>query len=112
MTKNLLLRLVRTTIARFGLSASGKDAGHEAGGGKVGAPRPSFTTSALGITQIDKTPPPGESEDRATDWRNGIHDDIYYEAQVAVPSESRRGAYLAARADAEGRLRGLLGRPS
>jgi creatinine amidohydrolase len=38
----------------------------------------------LGITQIDKTPPPGESEDRRTDWRNGIHDDIYYESQVAV----------------------------
>ena len=38
----------------------------------------------LGITQIDKTPPPGESEDRRTDTRNGIHDDIYYESQVAV----------------------------
>jgi creatinine amidohydrolase len=38
----------------------------------------------LGITQIDKTPPPGEAEDRRTDWRNGIHDDIYYEAQIAV----------------------------
>ena len=38
----------------------------------------------LGITQIDKTPPPGEPQDRRTDWRNGIHDDIYYEAQIAV----------------------------
>jgi len=38
----------------------------------------------LGITQIDKIPPPGEPEDRPTAWRNGIHDDIYYEAQVAV----------------------------
>jgi hypothetical protein len=38
----------------------------------------------LGITQIDKTPPPGEAQDRPTAWRNGIHDDIYYEAQVAV----------------------------
>jgi creatinine amidohydrolase len=38
----------------------------------------------LGITQIDKTPPPGEPQDRPTAWRNGIHDDIYYEAQIAV----------------------------
>ena len=38
----------------------------------------------FGITQIDKTPPPGEPQDRRTDWRNGIHDDIYYEAQIAV----------------------------
>lgn len=38
----------------------------------------------LGITQIDKTPPPGEPQDRPADWRNGIHDDIYYEAQIAV----------------------------
>ena len=38
----------------------------------------------LGITQIDRTPPPGEPPDRPTAWRNGIHDDIYYEAQVAV----------------------------
>jgi hypothetical protein len=37
-----------------------------------------------GITQIDRTPPQGESQDRPTDWRNGIHDDIYYEAQIAV----------------------------
>jgi hypothetical protein len=38
----------------------------------------------LGITQIDRTLPPGEPPDRRADWRNGIHDDIYYEAQVAV----------------------------
>ena len=38
----------------------------------------------LGIMQLDKTPPPGEPEDRPTAWRNGIHDDIYYEAQIAV----------------------------
>jgi hypothetical protein len=39
---------------------------------------------ARGITQIDRTPPRGESQDRPADWRNGIHDDIYYEAQIAV----------------------------
>jgi hypothetical protein len=39
---------------------------------------------SLNITQIDQTPPPGESPDRPADWRNGIHDDIYYEAQIAV----------------------------
>ncbi len=38
----------------------------------------------LGITQIDKTPPAGESADQPTAWRNGMHDDIYYEAQIAV----------------------------
>ena len=37
-----------------------------------------------GITQIDRTPPDGEPQDRPSDWRNGIHDDIYYEAQIAV----------------------------
>ena len=37
-----------------------------------------------GITQIDRTPPAGEAQDRPSDWRNGIHDDIYYEAQIAV----------------------------
>jgi hypothetical protein len=37
-----------------------------------------------GITQIDQTPPAGEPQDRPSDWRNGIHDDIYYEAQIAV----------------------------
>jgi creatinine amidohydrolase len=39
---------------------------------------------SLGITQIDKTPAQGEAADRRSDWRNGIHDDIYYEAQTAV----------------------------
>lgn len=38
----------------------------------------------LGVTQIDKTPPPGEPEDRRSDWRNGIYDDIYYEVEIAV----------------------------
>jgi len=39
---------------------------------------------ARGIVQIDKTPPPGERPDRPTHTRNGMHDDIYYEAQIAV----------------------------
>jgi hypothetical protein len=38
----------------------------------------------LGVRQIDKTPPAGAAAERRADWRNGIHDDIYYEAQVAV----------------------------
>src|SRR6185436_17116630 len=38
----------------------------------------------LGIIQIDRTPPPGEKADRPAHTRNGIHDDIYYEAQAAV----------------------------
>jgi creatinine amidohydrolase len=37
-----------------------------------------------GIVQIDNTPPPGQEKDRRTDTRNGMHDDIYYEAQIAV----------------------------
>ncbi len=37
-----------------------------------------------GIVQIDKTPPAGQAADRPSDYRNGIHDDIYYEAQIAV----------------------------
>jgi len=37
-----------------------------------------------GITQIDRDPPAGQAADRPSDWRNGIHDDIYYEAQIAV----------------------------
>lgn len=37
---------------------------------------------SLGITQIDKTP--GAQPDVPSDTRNGIHDDIYYEAQVAL----------------------------
>jgi hypothetical protein len=39
---------------------------------------------SLGVVQIDKTPPAGEAADRRSDWRNGIHDDVYYEAQSAV----------------------------
>jgi hypothetical protein len=39
-----------------------------------------------GIVQIDKTPPAGQAADRRTDTRNGMHDDIYYEAQTAVQS--------------------------
>ena len=37
---------------------------------------------SIGITQIDKTP--GAQPDAPTHTRNGMHDDIYYEAQVAV----------------------------
>lgn len=37
-----------------------------------------------GIVQIDKTPGPGEKSDRAAHTRNRIHDDVYYEAQIAV----------------------------
>ncbi len=37
-----------------------------------------------GIIQIDKTPGPGEKADRPAHTRNNIHDDIYYEAQIAV----------------------------
>lgn len=51
-----------------------------------------------GITQIDLTPPPGEDEDRPADWRNGIHDDIYYEAQIAV--QDPRHIRMAERSDA------------
>jgi creatinine amidohydrolase len=53
-----------------------------------------------GIVQIDRTPPPGQPQDRPADWRNGIHDDIYYEAQIAVQDptlirmEQRRTAKL------------------
>lgn len=39
---------------------------------------------AQGIVQIDKTPPKGESPTRRAHTRNGIHDDVYYEAQIAV----------------------------
>jgi creatinine amidohydrolase len=39
---------------------------------------------SLGIAQIDQTPPLGQPQDGPADWRNGIHDDIYYEAQIAV----------------------------
>lgn len=37
-----------------------------------------------GIVQIDQSTPEGAAEDRRTDRRNGMHDDIYYEAQTAV----------------------------
>src|SRR5262245_46139944 len=36
----------------------------------------------LGITQTDTTP--GRQRDARVDTRNGMHDDIYYEAQIAV----------------------------
>jgi creatinine amidohydrolase len=36
----------------------------------------------LGITQIDTTP--GRQRDARVDTRNGMHDDVYYEAQIAV----------------------------
>jgi creatinine amidohydrolase len=39
---------------------------------------------SLGLVQIDKTPPAGQAADRRSDTRNGMHDDIYYEAQAAV----------------------------
>ena len=39
---------------------------------------------AQGVVQIDKTPPKGESPTRPAHTRNGIHDDVYYEAQIAV----------------------------
>jgi creatinine amidohydrolase len=38
----------------------------------------------LGIVQIDKSPPAGQKADRPAHTRNGIHDDIYYQAQIAV----------------------------
>jgi creatinine amidohydrolase/Fe(II)-dependent formamide hydrolase-like protein len=37
-----------------------------------------------GIVQIDKTAQAGQAADRRTDTRNGMHDDVYYEAQTAV----------------------------
>jgi len=36
----------------------------------------------LGITQVDSTP--GRQRDARVDTRNGMHDDIYYESQIAV----------------------------
>jgi creatinine amidohydrolase len=36
----------------------------------------------LGITQIDSAP--GRQRDARVDTRNGMHDDVYYEAQIAV----------------------------
>jgi len=49
-----------------------------------------------GIVQIDQSPPDGEAADRRTDRRNGMHDDIYYEAQTAVqdPELIRAGQRL------------------
>jgi creatinine amidohydrolase/Fe(II)-dependent formamide hydrolase-like protein len=52
----------------------------------------------LGITQINKTA--GAQPDARTDTRNGMHDDIYYESQIAVVdpklirAEERRKAGL------------------
>lgn len=40
----------------------------------------------LGITQVDETP--GQPRDQPTHTRNGIHDDVYYEAQIAVQDPS------------------------
>ena len=37
-----------------------------------------------GIVQIDKMATGNQAPDRRTDTRNGMHDDIYYEAQTAV----------------------------
>jgi len=39
---------------------------------------------AQGIVQIDSMPPAGQARERRADTRNGMHDDIYYEAQIAV----------------------------
>lgn len=47
-----------------------------------------------GIVQIDKNPPKGKKADRPDHTRNGIHDDVYYEAQMAAlnPELIRAGA--------------------
>lgn len=37
-----------------------------------------------GIVQIDMKAAPGEKADRPAHTRNGIHDDVYYEAQIAA----------------------------
>jgi creatinine amidohydrolase/Fe(II)-dependent formamide hydrolase-like protein len=52
----------------------------------------------LGITQIDETASSEEARDRPTSTRNGMHDDVYYEAQVAVqdPELIRMNQRLAA----------------
>ncbi len=39
-----------------------------------------------GIVQIDSMAAAGQARDRPADTRNGMHDDIYYEAQIAVQS--------------------------
>jgi hypothetical protein len=41
---------------------------------------------AQGIVQIDSLAANAQNRDRRTDTRNGMHDDIYYEAQIAVQS--------------------------
>jgi len=50
----------------------------------------------LGITQVDSTP--GRQRDARVDTRNGMHDDIYYEAQIAVqdPRHIRAAERIAA----------------
>jgi creatinine amidohydrolase len=37
-----------------------------------------------GIVQVDKSAGPGEKADRPAHTRNGVHDDVYYEAQIAA----------------------------
>ncbi len=37
-----------------------------------------------GIVQVDSLAPAGQARERRADTRNGMHDDIYYEAQIAV----------------------------
>ena len=39
---------------------------------------------SLGIVQVDSMAPAGQARDRRADTRNGMHDEIYYEAQIAV----------------------------
>ncbi|MCC6243913.1 MAG: creatininase family protein [Gemmatimonadaceae bacterium] len=39
---------------------------------------------SLGIVQVDSLAAAGQARDRRADTRNGMHDDIYYEAQIAV----------------------------
>ena len=39
---------------------------------------------SLGVVQVDSMAPAGQARDRRTDTRNGMHDDIYYESQIAV----------------------------
>lgn len=38
----------------------------------------------LGVVQLDSMAPAGQARDRRADTRNGMHDDIYYESQIAV----------------------------
>jgi hypothetical protein len=39
---------------------------------------------SIGIVQVDSMASAGQGRDRRTDTRNGMHDDIYYESQIAV----------------------------